>query len=628
MMTGGLQGDVLMVSLRGLVWLGVVLMGCGVARAQDAAVQDAEASVAPPPRTARLTYSAEGVVTVAPADGSAGVAAVENMPLTEGMQLTATENGQAEVEFEDGSVVRMTPNSAIRLNTLGADADGKVKTVVAVLGGLVYVEARASTSTSFRVVAQSDSFWPVENATVRVNMDEPPAVLSVLSGKIRVEHVTVRSSVSDPVAQPGTAQPTNGYLATVRAGESIRSDATDETRYFLSDRIVTESWDNWNEGRDQAALDQVATATSVRDNYAGSEGYGWGDLDANGTWYDQGAGAAPLWQPTEALQAGFDPYGAGNWSYVAGFGYGWASGYRWGWTPFRCGRWWFYDGFGWAWQPDAFCGARWGIGGGYFGGSVARGPRGYLPPRSPARHPIPVHPIIVKGPFDGRHPPYERPRGPRHEPVAIEIAGVHMKPIAPSGHPYTPRGGSAVGWGLKRDYAIDTKTRVPDLGTVSAPVAPVTFSSGPGWRAVATRPEPPPSGGGGFRGLLHGSKPQETPGLMDRRGNPVVPEVRREQNRQAEFHNEQRSAPAQHDPGRLNPGQTTIPGSIPARSNAIVAPARERMEAPRSNPAPSQAPRMENHSYSAPAAPHMNAPPPPPPSAPASNPAPAAALHN
>ena len=264
-MTGGLQGDVLMVSVRGLMWLGVVLVGCGVARAQDA---EASVETGVAPRTARLTYVAEGVVTVAPADGSAGVAAVENMPLTEGMQLTATENGQAEIEFEDGSVVRMTPNSAIRLNTLGADADNKAKTVVAVLGGLVYVEARASTSTSFRVVAQSDSFWPVENATVRVNMDEPPAVLSVLNGKIRVEHVAIQPSVSDLVAQPDTAQSINGYLATVRAGESIRSDATDGTRYFLSDRIVTESWDNWNEGRDQAALDQVATATSVRDNYA------------------------------------------------------------------------------------------------------------------------------------------------------------------------------------------------------------------------------------------------------------------------------------------------------------------------------------------------------------------------
>jgi hypothetical protein len=592
-----------------------MVVGCGFAHAQDASVQVAEAPAAvAPPRTARLTYVAEGVVTVAAPDGSPSVQAVENMPLTEGMRLTAGGNGQAEVEFEDGSVVRMTPNSAIRLGTLGTDAGGKATTVIEVLAGLTYVEARASLAGRFRVQAGTDSFWPVENSTVRVNMDEPPAVFSVLDGKVKVEHVAVQSTTPD--LNGGSI---NGYFATVRAGESIRSDVTDGTRYFLSDRIATESWDNWNELRDQTAQDQLATATTVRDNYAGSEGYGWADLDANGTWYNQADGA-PLWQPTEALQVGFDPYGAGNWSYVSGFGYGWASGYRWGWTPYRCGRWWYYDGFGWAWQPDAFCRSRWGYGGGYRGGYIARAPKGYTPILPPIRHPGPVHPIIVKGPFDGRHPPFERPTGPRHEPVARQIAGVEVKPIAPSGHPYTPRGGSAVGSALKRDYAVDTKTKAPDVGTASTPVAPVTLSSGPGWHAVATRPEPQPSGGGGFRGLFHSSKPQETPVVMDRRGNPVVPEVRREQNRQAEVHNEQRNGSA----------QTNVPGSTPVRSNAIVAPAQQRMD---NHSSQSQAPRTESRSYSAPAAsapaPHYSAPAPAPsapaPSAPAA--APAASSH-
>jgi len=621
-----------MVGSRVGVWGILVVLGCGPVWAQDAPAQDATVQVADapveaapaPPRTARLTYVAEGVVTVTPVDGSASVAAVENMPLTEGMRLTAADNGQAEVEFEDGSVVRMTPNSAIRLDTLGTDPSGKAATVVRVLGGLVYVEGRASTAGSFRVVAQGDSFWPIVNATVRVNMDEPPAVFSVLDGKIRVQHVAILPSVADPGAQSDNAQSDkaqsiNGYLATVRTGESIRSDVTDGTRYFLSDRIAPESWDNWNEGRDQAALDQLATATSVRDNYAGSEGYGWADLDANGTWYDQGDGG-PIWQPVEALQVGFDPYGAGNWAYVSGFGYGWASGYRWGWTPFRCGRWWWYDGFGWGWQPDGFCRMRWGYGG-HLGGYVARGPKNYAPPILPVHGPVKFHPIVVKGPFDGRHPPYDRPRGPRREPEQRQIAGVPVKPIPFSGHPYTPRGGSAVGSALKRDYAVDTKTKAPDVGAVSTPVPVQTLSSGPGWHAVSTRPDSQPASGGGFRGLFHSSKPQETPVVMDRRGNPVVPEVRREQNRQAEFQNEHRSAPA----------QSLLPGSTPVRSNVTSAPAQQRVDAPRQNQNQNQAPRMENHSnsYAAPpaSAPHYSAPAPAPaPSTPVSAPA-AASSH-
>lgn len=574
------------------IWVVLLALGCAPVWGQDATVRVADApseTQGPPPRTARLTYVAEGVVKVATPDGASSVVAVQNMPLTEGMRLTASENGQAEVEFEDGSVVRMTPNSAISLDQLGVDSEGKPKTVVSVMGGLVYAELRASSAGQFRVVAQFDTFWPLANCVVRVNMDEPPAVLSVLDGSVKVQHVSILPSAPDP----GT-QSINGYLATVRGGESIRSDMTDGTRYFLSDRIAPESWDNWNEGRDQAAQDQLATATSVRDGYAGSEGYGWADLDANGSWYDQGTGA-PIWQPAEAQDAGFDPYGYGSWAYVTGVGYRWASGYRWGWTPFRCGRWAYYSGFGWAWQPDTYCGSRIGLGlawgGGRMGGYGDHWPSGYrLPERPlvPIRSPGKIHPILIKGPSDGAHPPYERPRGPRHDPAPREIAGVTAKPIPYSGHPYTPRGGSAVGWGLKRDYAVDKKTNTPDLGTVSTPVTPVTLSSGPGWHAVTTRPDAPASGGGGFHGFFHGnSKPQETPVVMDRRGNPVVPEVRREQNRQAEFHNDQRNTPA-------------LPGSVPVRSNAIVAPAQPRNDAPRHDQ--NQAPRMENHQHSAPAA--------------------------
>jgi ferric-dicitrate binding protein FerR (iron transport regulator) len=607
-----------MVGRRGVVLAALLTVGA-VAQAQDPAPQPNDAQVTtvadtpapPPPRTGRLTYVSEGVVMVAAADNTSSVPAVQNMPLTEGMRLTSTQNGQAEVEFEDGSLVRMTPNSAIRLDTLAIDPNGKPSTVVRVLGGLVYTEIRSSTAGTFRVQAGFDVFWPLENATVRVNMDDPPAVLSVLDGKIKVQHVAIL-----PGAEDKNAQSISGYLANVRAGESLRSDVSDGTRYFLSDRIPPETWDNWNEGRDQAALDQLAQATAVRDNYAGNEGYGWADLDANGTWYNQPDGTQ-LWQPADALQVGFDPYGPGSWSYVAGAGYSWASGYRWGWTPYRCGRWGWYDGFGWGWQPDSFCRTRWGYRG-HYGAYIAQAPKGYVPPMKPIKHPGPVHPIIVRGPFEGKHPPYEGLRGPRRDPGERQIAGVILKQIPASGHPYTSRGGSAVGSALKRDYAVDEKTKAADVGTVSTPVPVTTFVSGPGWHTVSTRPEPS-SGGGGFRGLFHSGKPGETPVVMDHRGNPVVPEVRREQNRQAEFRNEQQ---------RNNPGQPGVgnQNSSPARSNAQTSPG-QRVE---NHSNSYQAPHVENnsHSYAAPSvsapAPHYSAPAPAP-SAPAS--APAASSH-
>ena len=36
-----------------------------------------------------------------------------NMPVVEGMKLVTAEDGRAEIQFEDGSVARVTPNSSV-----------------------------------------------------------------------------------------------------------------------------------------------------------------------------------------------------------------------------------------------------------------------------------------------------------------------------------------------------------------------------------------------------------------------------------------------------------------------------------------------------------------------------------
>src|SRR5580698_9663009 len=42
-----------------------------------------------------------------------------NLPITQGTQLRTGDNGRAEIEFEDGSTLRLTPNSSVEFSTLG-----------------------------------------------------------------------------------------------------------------------------------------------------------------------------------------------------------------------------------------------------------------------------------------------------------------------------------------------------------------------------------------------------------------------------------------------------------------------------------------------------------------------------
>jgi hypothetical protein len=425
-----------------------------------------------PHRAARLSYL-EGNVTVDRANNTGSDKAQLNMPIAEGQRISTGDSGQAEVEFEDGSVVRLTPYSSLSLDSLSADADGNFQTQMTVVRGLVYAELRSAPKYTYRLIAGGDVISPVENTTLRVNMDEPPAVISVLSGTAHVES--------------GDSQ--TGYRTDVRAGESLKEDASSSGRYFLTQQIAQDSWDAWNEQRDQQAADEAANRTSARDTYAGQQGYGWSDLDANGTWYDIPS-QGPVWQPTIALDASFDPYGYGSWVWYPSLGYVWASGYSWGWTPFRCGSWSYWNGFGWGWSPGAVCGAcGWGFGhGGVYVINVVQPPRGYHFHPLPGHGPTGLHPIVVvrpgRGPAAPVHPPQQGLR---------TIAGQTVFPLRPVGHPYTPRGGSAVGSALRRDFPVDRGTHQPVIGTTNSPAMNSGADTAMTWRAVA-KPSPATNG--------------------------------------------------------------------------------------------------------------------------------------
>lgn len=428
-----------LVFLRGLkVWAAglAVLLFCGLATT-------ARAYDTPAQRFARLSYI-HGNVTVSRIDGTDSEAAQLNMPLAEGAQVTTAEDGQAEVEFEDGSLVRLTPNSSLSVDQLSVDAGGDYQTQLNLVRGLVYAELRAASKYAYELNVDGAVVSPVENATIRINLDEPPAVIAVLTGRAHVEHTYDAGS----------------YRADVRGGETLTADPFDAGRYFLSQQITEDSWDTWNEERDQAAADEAAARTAARDRLEGAQGYGWSDLDANGSWYDV-PGQGQVWQPTVAMNEDFDPYGYGSWVWSPG-GYAWASGYSWGWTPFRCGNWSFWNGFGWGWSPGVNCGfGGWGFPGGVFVINIIRPPRGYPFPVCPVRSPIGVHPIVVV--HHGQEPamPVGPVRGPR------TIGGhVGVEPLRPVGNGYKAQGGSVLGASLQRDFPMD-RNHQPVIGRVA-----------------------------------------------------------------------------------------------------------------------------------------------------------------
>jgi hypothetical protein len=72
----------------------------------------------------------QGDVQIDRRDGEGAQQALLNMPVVEGMRLWTGDDGRAEVEFEDGSTLRLVPNSTVQFSRLYLrDNGGKVTNV-------------------------------------------------------------------------------------------------------------------------------------------------------------------------------------------------------------------------------------------------------------------------------------------------------------------------------------------------------------------------------------------------------------------------------------------------------------------------------------------------------------------
>jgi hypothetical protein len=367
-------------------------------------------------RAVRLSY-VEGSVQMLRGDHVEFTQAEINMPVVEGSRINTGADGKAEIEFEDGSVVRLTANSSLNIDTLESASDGTLLTQVSQLGGLVYYELRHDSKAPYTVLYGNRKVTLEANSTFRVNLASNPAGMAVLDGTVQVTGGTE-------------------YEALVREGQTIQFDPAGGEPYTIADVVTPNGWDKWNDAMDEQAANAAEHQTAAREENGGG-GMGWSALDNYGGWYPV-PGYGDVWQPYD-VGADFDPYGYGSWGYMSGLGYSWISGYPWGWLPYHYGGWAFIDGFGWGWMPGF---GGFGYGGGYgfggFGGfypysPVYNGPTGYKGARPPVRGTMPPHRLIAVG-----HPPAKgtalragmaRPGAAGFMPQPINYHGTLIEPL-------------------------------------------------------------------------------------------------------------------------------------------------------------------------------------------------------
>jgi len=248
-----------------------------------------------------------------------------NLPVTQGTQLRTRDNGRAEIEFEDGSTLRLTPNTTVEFSTLGLNDGGKRLSAVHLVDGLAYVNW----------LGKSGDTFTLNFSREKIELTQPSHFRVAISSR-NAEVANFRNEID--VMSP------DGATVKVEKKKMVAFEA-DSDQPSLAKNVNHLPADEWD-----------SDSTTYHDQYAKNNstplGYGVSDLNYYGS-YNNVAGFGTLWQPY-FTGVGWNPFMDGAWSYYPGMGFMWASAYPWGWMPYYYGNWLYAPGFGWGWQPGGF----------------------------------------------------------------------------------------------------------------------------------------------------------------------------------------------------------------------------------------------------------------------------------
>ncbi|MGH9649568.1 MAG: FecR domain-containing protein, partial [Terriglobales bacterium] len=102
-------------------------------------------------RIVRLSY-AEGDVRLDRGDGRGFELAVMNMPVAHGNRVWTRNDSRAEVEFEDGDTIRLTPETLVILHELSLRSNGTRVSLVELQEGEAYFNLRHNNDNDFRIL--------------------------------------------------------------------------------------------------------------------------------------------------------------------------------------------------------------------------------------------------------------------------------------------------------------------------------------------------------------------------------------------------------------------------------------------------------------------------------------------
>ncbi len=274
-------------------------------------------------RMVRLSQ-VDGTVQIDRNSGNGFEKAIPNMPITQGVRLQTGSNGRAEVEMEDGTTIRLAPDTAMSFPELVLHDSGIRASTAQLTLGTAYFNVLHKKKEEIRVAFAHQSIDVDHEVRFRVSVDLATAKLAVFKGELKI--------------------PTSVEAATLKKEQTATFDLVDEKQVATAKGIDTLPTDNWDAERSEFQKQYTGSVY-------GSTPYGAApDLAYYGQ-YSYIPGTGYLWQPF-GITNGWNPYMNGAWAFYSGVGYSYVSMDPWGWIPYHYGAWTYVNGYGWGWTPS------------------------------------------------------------------------------------------------------------------------------------------------------------------------------------------------------------------------------------------------------------------------------------
>ena len=182
-------------------------------------------------RIVRLS-DVQGNVQIDRRTGDGFESALQNLPVTEGTRIAAKDGGRVEIEFEDGSTLRLAPNSSVEFIRLSLRDSGGKNTELDLSEGTAYFNIDLGKRDDFVVTLGRRTLNLQRSARFRATVDRSQALISVRHGEVEV-----LESNAEPIA--------------ISKNKTGTFDLTDPDRYNVAGGYEESPYEDWNDELDQ-----------------------------------------------------------------------------------------------------------------------------------------------------------------------------------------------------------------------------------------------------------------------------------------------------------------------------------------------------------------------------------------